>query len=235
MIKKFEQFVSEIYDKPINEAFQSNKLRELIKQHGKPKNSWDNEMLYDIKDDDIIDVVSDYKEFCKTTDCLKKFALELNDGTIVVINNKNFDREVKDRHYERHRGNLGKFGGDEIHQKHNEKVYNLEKKRLIEKIKPYTPEIIKAIKNELEGVDTLGLKPNSFDIIREVEYTFGGQKYYIDIEYHYFEIYNDGNYVSLTSFELCQADGEFAFDNIDLNITEKTHKDLFENIWVGFL
>ena len=33
MIKTFEQFISEKYDNPVNEAFQSSKLREIIRQH----------------------------------------------------------------------------------------------------------------------------------------------------------------------------------------------------------
>ena len=37
MIKKFEDFVLECYGNPLNEAFQSSKLREIIKKHGKPK------------------------------------------------------------------------------------------------------------------------------------------------------------------------------------------------------
>ena len=40
MIKRFEEFVSTMYGRPVNESFQSSKLRELIKQHGKPKYSW---------------------------------------------------------------------------------------------------------------------------------------------------------------------------------------------------
>ena len=49
MIKTFEQFVSTMYGRPVNEAFQSGKLREIIKQHGEPNFSWDKDMLYDLK------------------------------------------------------------------------------------------------------------------------------------------------------------------------------------------
>ena len=41
MIKTFEQFVAAKYGKPVNEGFQSSKLRAIIKQHGLPKNDWD--------------------------------------------------------------------------------------------------------------------------------------------------------------------------------------------------
>jgi hypothetical protein len=44
MIKSFKEFVSAKYGRPVNEAFQSSKLREIIKQHGKPKYSWENKM-----------------------------------------------------------------------------------------------------------------------------------------------------------------------------------------------
>ena len=63
MIKTFEQFVSAKYGKPVNEGFQSNKLRAIIKQHGLPKNDWDKKMLYDLQDNEIIDVVDNRKEY----------------------------------------------------------------------------------------------------------------------------------------------------------------------------
>jgi hypothetical protein len=39
MIKKFEQFVSEVYGKPVNESFHKNrlKLKDIFEQHGRPK------------------------------------------------------------------------------------------------------------------------------------------------------------------------------------------------------
>ena len=71
MIKTFEQFVSTVYGETVNEGFQSKKLSELVKKHGKPRDrdccsvhSYVNDQylkkraLYDIKDSDIIDVVS---------------------------------------------------------------------------------------------------------------------------------------------------------------------------------
>ena len=67
MIKSFEQFVLECYNKPsgesINESFQSGKLREIIKQHGKPKYKWEYKMLYDLKDDEIVDVLDSRDEY----------------------------------------------------------------------------------------------------------------------------------------------------------------------------
>ena len=182
MIKTFEQFVSEIYDKPINEAFQSNKLRELIKQHGKPKYSWDNKMLYDLKDNEIIDVVSSNDEYWKKYHQLKglkdmsdgdaqaTFKLELEDGYCIVISNldilKNYwgdwkgqreDEEkirtkFKEIHSKRHVGNLGK-GGDNINKRHLDNVYELKKKRLISKLQPNIPEIIEYIKDINNNVE----------------------------------------------------------------------------------
>lgn len=180
MIKTFEQFVSEIYGKPINEAFQSNKLRQIIKQHGKPKYSWDNKMLYDLKDNEIIDVVSSSLEYWKKYDPSKgrklfdnetqaTFKIELEDGYCIVISNldilkshwddwkgmeedeKKMKSKFKNIHSERHKGNLGNTG-DDIHRKHLEKVSELDKKRFIEKLQPNIPEIIDNVKYTMDNI-----------------------------------------------------------------------------------
>lgn len=180
MIKTFEQFVSEIYGNPVNEAFQSNKLRQIIKQHGKPKRSWDNKMLYDLKDNEIIDVVSSNDEYWKKYKPTKgrnlfdnnhqaTFKIELEDGYCIVIGNlnilksywgdfKGMDEDEKERksifkkrHSERHKGNLGNTG-DDIHRKHLEKVNELDKKRFIEKLQPNIPEIIENVKDTMDNI-----------------------------------------------------------------------------------
>ena len=180
MIKTFEQFVSEIYDKPINEAFQSNKLRQIIKQHGKPKHSWDNKMLYDLKDNEIIDVVSSKDEYFDKYKPSKgrrfyddntqaTFMMELEDGYCIVIGNlgilksywDNWKGDIeeeeekksifKKRHRERHKDNLGNTG-DDIHRKHLEKVSELDKKRFIEKLQSNIPEIIKNVKYTMDNI-----------------------------------------------------------------------------------
>ena len=180
MIKTFEQFVSEMYDNPVNEAFQSNKLRELIKQHGLPKNEYDKKMLYDLKDNEIIDVVSSNDEYWKKYKPSKgrnlfdnnhqaTFKIELEDGYCIVIGNLNILKSYwdnfkgmdedemerksvfKKRHSERHKGNLGK-GGDNIHHKHVENVRKLDKKRYIEKLQPIIPEIIENVKDTMDNI-----------------------------------------------------------------------------------
>jgi hypothetical protein len=72
MIKTFEQFVAAKYGKPVNEGFQSSKLREIIKQHGLPKNDRDKKMLYDLKDNEIIDVVENRDEYSEKYDRPRK-------------------------------------------------------------------------------------------------------------------------------------------------------------------
>lgn len=179
MIKTFEQFVSEMYGNPVNEAFQSNKLRQIIKQHGKPKHSWDNKMLYDLKDNEIVDVVSSNDEYWKKYNPTKSrklldnehqatFKIELEDGYCIVIGNlnilksywgnfKGMDEDEKERksvfkkrHRERHKGNLGNTG-DDIHRKHLEKVNELDKKRFIKKLQSNISEIIENVKDEMKS------------------------------------------------------------------------------------
>ena len=254
MIKTFEQFVSEVYGKHINESFQSSKLREIIKQHGKPKYSWDNKMLYDLQDNEIIDVVSNRDEFWKKYGDRKKgeketFILELKDGACVVISNlgilksfldryseKEFDELFKKRHAERHKGNLGKFGGDDIHKKHIENVNKIENRRFAEKLQPNVSEIVDAIKEILDDV-----VPSEWDDGEDADFDstieLNGEEYtvymYCSIESsdcvkRYGAEYYDISF-TLDSFVIEDEDGHFV-SNEDLGITEKTYEDLFKPI-----
>jgi hypothetical protein len=258
MIKTFEQFVAAKYGKPVNEGFQSSKLRAIIKQHGLPKNDWDKKMLYDLQDDEIIDVVDNRKEYSAkymSTPVSKidwseeqTFIIELEDGTCVVIGNLGIDkshyfldhiksaddqkREIfKKRHSERHKGNLGNRGGDDIHKKHLEKVDELESKRLAAKLQPNIPEIVEKVKSIMDEID-----PNDLDESGSIEseFTLDGEEYTIYVNYtaecsdirrsHGVEGYDI--YYQLESFEIC--DENACVTNDTLGVTEDTHKDLFE-------
>ena len=250
MIKTFEQFVSVKYDKPVNEAFQSSKLREIIKQHGKPKYSWENKMLYDLKDDEIIDVLDSRDEYWKKYSSNDEghgqatFKIELEDGKVVVISNLGILKNVwddmekrkedvfKQRHSERHKGNLGK-GGDEIHKKHLEKVDELEKKRFAEKIQHNIPEIVEAIKSEMNKFDSSDFEKEG-NFSKEFDITLDGDKYTIIVDYEV-DFSNDrknyGAYFydiiySLTSFYIENDEG-YTTDDV-LGITENEYGDLFE-------
>ena len=253
MIKTFEEFVAAKYSIPVNEAFQSSKLREIIKQHGKPKYSWENKMLYDLKDDEIVDVLDNRSEYWnkyldeKTDDGQATFMLELEDGTVVVIGNLNIlkrwldtDREMKrkkeelfkERHAERHVGNLGK-GGDEIHKKHMEKVDEIERRRLAERLQPNIQEIVDAIQSIMDDLD-----PSDFDGESgyvESEITLDGEEFDITVNYEtssseghrrYGAVYYDISYY-LDSFELYNEDT--CVSNEELGITSDSYKELFKN------
>lgn len=267
MIKTFEQFVSAKYGKPVNEGFQSSKLRAIIKQHGLPKNYWDKTMLYDLQDDEIIDVVDNRKEYnakymsqtpISEMDWGEEmtFIIELEDGACVVIGNLGIDkshlfldhiksadeqkREIfKKRHAKRHKGNLGKHGGDEIHKKHLEKVDELEQKRFAAKMQPMLSEIAEAIKAEMEGIDSSDLDEEG-NFTKEFDITLGGEKYGIIAEYEvefsngskrYGAYYYDIIY-NLTSFEMWDDEGDKYATNVMLGITDDTYGDLFEPITI---
>lgn len=186
MIKKFEQFISEQYVGRINEGFQSSKLRNLIKQHGLPREKWQRRYLYEITDEDIVDVVDqiDYyekysslgKEFDRET-AEATFPIILKDFTYVVIGNLGIlykdiypglgDCEefyyylgdiFRNRHKERHIGNLGK-GEDEIHNKHIENVDKINGKRLAEKLIPFVDEIVDEAEDLMYKVTIRGVGP----------------------------------------------------------------------------
>ena len=253
MIKTFEQFVSTAYGRPVNEAFQSSKLREIIKQHGKPKYSWDKKMLYDLKDDEIVDVLDSRKEYWEkysddnTDKRQATFMLELEDGAVIVISNlgilksywypeeveKQKEEEFKKRHSERHKGNLGK-GGDEIHKKHLENVDKIERRRLAEKLQPNIQEIVDAIKGFMDNINPSDIDCETNENYDEIEITLNGEEYIINIYYNcgvsnsirqYGAEYYDV-YYSLKSFEICGEDTYITND--ELGVTPKTHSELFK-------
>ena len=256
IIKTFEQFVSAKYGKPVNEGFQSSKLREIIKQHGLPKSDWDKKMLYDIQDDEVVDVVADRKEYAEKYSDYEgygrdeaTFMIELEDGYCLVIGNlgilkdyfKDSNRSdiFKKRHAERHKGNLGKHGGDEIHKRHLEKVDELEQKRFAAKMQPMLSEIAEAIKAEIEEIDISDLDEEG-KITKEFDITLGDKKYVIIAEYEvessneskkYGAYYYDIIY-NLTSFEMWDDEGDKYATNDMLGITDDTYGDLFEPITI---
>lgn len=252
MIKTFEEFVTAKYSRPVNEAFQSSKLREIIKQHGKPKYRWENKMLYDLKDDEIVDVLDSRKEYWdkysneKKDDGQATFMLELEDGAVVVISNLNIlkkwwhtDRDMekikdelfKERHAERHKGNLGKFGGDDIHKKHMDNVDKIESRRLAEKLQSNIQEIVDKVNSIMNEIHSSDL--DEVGTI-ESEFSLGNDEYMIYVNYtterseirrsYGVEIYDI--YYTLESFKIC--DENTCVSNDDLGITEKTYKDLFK-------
>ena len=256
MIKTFEQFVSAKYGKPVNEGFQSNKLRSIIKQHGLPKNDWDKKMLYDLQDEEIGYVVNSRDEYKEKYPEYKGYArdeatfmIELEDGACLVIGNlgilKDYFKDryrsdiFKKRHAERHKGNLGKNGGDEIHKKHLEKVDELEQKRFAAKMQPMLSEIAEAIKAEMEGIDSSDLDEEG-NFTKEFDITLGGETYGIIAEYEvefsngskkYGAYYYDIIY-NLTSFEMWDEDGDKYATNDILGITDDTYGDLFKPITI---
>ena len=259
MIKKFEQFVSEVYGKPINESFQSSKLREIIKLHGKPKYSWDNKMLYDLQDNETVDVVDNRDEYWKKYGDRKNgeqetFLLELKDGACVVISNlnifkafndkfgekarKEIDILFKKKHAERHVGNLGNTG-DEIHKQHLQKVDEIERRRLVEKLQPHIQEIVDKVKLELEDIDVDDLDSESgVGEINEIEFSLIGETCLMDIYYnfnwsdsiHSYGVEYRNLTVSLERFEIYFEDLDIYVTNEDLGITYETYKNLFTDI-----
>lgn len=221
MIKTFEQFVSDMYNTSVNEAYQSSKLRNIIKQHGKPKWEHEYKMLYDIKDDEIVDVVSSRNEYYKKykdyrTDFDDKseatFMLELEDGYCIVISNlgilkdfwSGFDshekmrNEFKKRHSERHKGNLGKHNFDDIHHIHMRKRNEIEERRFAEKLQPYTDEIVKKINSLMDDIyiGELDLDENG----RRDEFTIESNINIDGIEYDVFVEYSARIYNTWESY-----------------------------------
>lgn len=254
MIKKFEEFVLECYGKSINEAFQSSKLREIIKQHGKPKYNRDNKLLYDIKDDEIIDVLDSRDEYWEKeydTD-EETFIIELKDGAVIVISNLGIlkdnwrditnsydekDEIFKKRHSERHKGNLGK-GGDDIHKKHMENVDKIKMRRLAEKLQENVSDIVEKVESIMRGIDPQEFTIEDFEEKNgyvESEITLNGEEYILDV-YYECECYDNYKFhgleycdvvYGLNYFEIYDTEDEIGITNEDLGVTKDTNKHLF--------
>jgi len=262
MIKTFEQFVSAKYGKPINEAFQSSKLREIIKQHGMPKYSFENKMLYDLKDNEIIDVLPGDEFFSKYSGYEKReeavFSILLKDGYRVVISNlgilddfmseREKDKVFDKRYSERHKGEkYDKFDDIGYDQKqHNKNVENILRRRLVEKLQPSLPDIVKQIKSIMDDIsvdDILEIIDGNFEKISykshkeviETEIQLNDKKYYAEVNYtiscsdgvekfgaKYYTIY-----YNLDNFSIYDDDEGITITNVDFGITQKTYADLF--------
>ena len=224
MIKTFEQFVSTAYGRTVNEGFQSEKLRELVKKHGKPRDrdfssvhSYVNDQylkkraLYDIKDSDIIDVVNKRSVTASThldrdyRDSNNKYiptkVIELKDGTCVIVRSgAEYDAYVA--HEERHKGNLGKDGGDDIHQRHLKKVQTLKDDRLAVELEPYVSNIIDILG---ETMKDLGVQFDSYyQHFNGYKINLGDKEYLMDItcfSNDYDDNFNSANKRGDSSFE----------------------------------
>jgi hypothetical protein len=140
------------------------------------------------------------------------------------------DELFKERHSERHKGNLGK-GGDEIHKKHLENVNKIESRRLAEKLQQNIQEIVDKVNSIMDEINPSDLDESG---TIESEFSLGNDEYMIYVNYttecsetrrsYGVECYD--LYYNLESFEICEE--HVCVSNEDLGITEKTYKDLFE-------
>ena len=214
------------------------------------------------KDNEIVDVLNNRSEYWdkylneKTEDGQATFMLELEDGTVVVISNLNIlkkwwdtdkdmerkkDELFKERHAERHKGNLGK-GGDDIHYKHMKNVDKIKERRFAKKLQPYIPEIVDVVKSVMDNIDLNDIwESESNEGYVETEITLGGEKCMITVNYEcgcsedgdkkYGATYYDVSY-ELTSFEIGgEINGEYddiSITNEELGVTYNTHKELFK-------
>ena len=264
MIKTFEQFVYDRYSIPVNEAFQSSKLREIIKQHGMPKYSFEKKMLYDLKDNEIIDVLPGDEYFSKYSSHKKGeeavFSILLKDGYRVVISNlgilddfmserekdKVFDKRYSERHKGEKQDKFNDIGYDQ--RQHYKNVENILRRRLVERLQPSLPDIVKQIKSIMDDIsvdDILEIIDGNFEKLSykshkeviETEIQLNDKKYYAEVNYtiscsdgvekfgaKYYTIY-----YNLDNFSIYDDDEDITITNVDFDITQKTYADLFKD------
>lgn len=247
MIKTFEQFVSTVYGSAINEAFQSSKLRELVKQHGELKNSYQKYKFYDLTDDDIIDVVANYDEY-KTNrskgkyDGMNNFYIEFKDGTCVIYNDsKDFYKLAKDRHKGNTKKNWETNKLDKLVVSYIKRNYKENIEKLINAI--YTSETdsenllnkyLDKMFNEIEDYNEdvgLCVEDDVEKLIGFSSFSYNNNTYEIYAIEIYYEPYRirdyDVDYI-FKSFMIYTTGGHFT--NEDLGITKKTHNYLFKDV-----
>jgi hypothetical protein len=236
----------------MNEAFQSSKLREIIKQHGKPRYSWENKMLYDLKDDEIIDVVANREEYEEKylnnkSEEQATFMLELKDGACIVISNLDIFNDHKDdwkarfekdelfrkRHKERHKGNLGKHPGNDVHNQHLDNVTDLMKNRFMKNLDENISEIISDIDGILGDESILNGRDKSDEYEYYFDTEYNGAKCSVVLQYNlqlgeeykqYGEYFCDAT-TSLIGFYI-----DFGRDSVtdeEIGVTSETYPDLF--------
>ena len=138
----------------------------------------------------------------------------------------------KKRHANRHKGNLGKFGGDDIHGKHQENVDKIKSRRLAEKLQSNIPEIIDEVKSTIRNIEVED--EHESDYI-ESEIKLNGKKYALIVNYEAYceETSRSGGIseytvsINISDFDIWTEDGYTHVTNEDLGITPKTHKELF--------
>ena len=203
MINKFEDFVL------INEGFKSNKLRDIIRQHGKPEYDYDKFVLHDLEDDEIIGVMNhiEWSEYHDENrgEC---YGVMLKDGMYLVIGNiehlkyaltfPSFAKEFKKRRDLRHPGNefndipANRRSQDELDTniKHfRDKKSELIHKRTVEELKKHSDEIVEIISSEYDNVlDNLisdyseNFSDNSY---HEFNFELLGKEFSVCINYYY--------------------------------------------------
>ena len=240
-VLKFNNYIRNIY---LCESFQSGLLRNIINKHGKPKHSWDNKILHDLKDDEIIDVVpnkDDYykKYFGKEDSKQKTFCVELMDGSCLVIGNlglfkgffdqyddndmRDLENEFDSRIRKRHVGKQSNTG-DDIHRKHMENVNKIVHRRNVEKIREMmTNEDLSNIVDIInDKIDEMSSNLESGEHQYEEEITFCGMEGYIYIDltcsiYEGREKYGaiwGDVYIYVTNIDVC-VDSDEMYDNFN--------------------
>lgn len=225
MIKKFEDFVLECYGNPVNEAFQSSKLREIIKQHGKPKSKYDIKYLYDIKDDNIVDVVDNsdeyYDKYIKGNGYGEEnpySSIPLEDGSVIVMKSE-FRNNAFNKMSTRHN-----------HKMVNNNIDKLEVKRFASNLKKYIPEIIEAIDSKMNNISEDDFDEDKLNFNFKIN--LGGIEYDIFVDC-IVETPNNGftiEWYAMDYFEIYNEDG-YA-DSYALGITEDTYEDVFKAYYI---
>jgi hypothetical protein len=213
MIKTFEQFILECYN-PINEAFKSSKLREIIKKHGLPIFNAEKRMLYDLQDNEVFGVFNNYEEFENEYPNTEKdgmFSIQLKDGTILAIGNFGATswgekhKEFRKRRNERHKGNLGKYEDYD-----NDPKKNIKTRILLNKFnKKYKTDIISCVDTILDTV---------FD--RTHEYETYDYEYDIDVNWGFV---GDDNGTVIINTKIKLGEQEY---NINIYVNRKTKSTL---------
>ena len=218
----------------LNEGFQSDKLRDIIKKHGFPKNYKYKKLLYDIKNSDILGVV-DKEEWNEHRNKLKGekfYRIELEDGYFIVLNKidhtisiwDDYDDEdlmddFKSRRDKRHIGNEFNNGShnvvDSAVKQFKDKKNKLLHNRCLDKFKNKLLENNIDIDKLIESIRD-GVKKYIVDKLDDEDGDF--KDYDFEIEEFDFTCYVSGNvYTKGTSWckRICELSEVYIYDGSD--------------------
>ena len=223
----------------LNESFKSDKLRNIIQQHGMPKYEQDRKFLYDLQDDEILGVMDFDEWYDFHRDNKNSYHITLEDGKYLVLGNidtlkyyaddEDFQKEFKKRRDERHPGNelndvpsheKKKALEDRFTKHFREKKEELLHRRNLEELKTRLGDNLEAFAKEIREWFESNISEKSGELISEYKDKIGSVNLSDGFEIKFL----DNTYDIDVDYDLYISDGYKRYGAMyyDLSVSLKT-------------